>query len=94
MRLGDILDFDIFRTPPYLFHHIGIKNIISQGEWLKHQSITGRNFSTGCIVYHAKPKSIQIHRKVEEFIEWIEIERKESMELLNKNNSNEYYTYV
>lgn len=91
LRLGDILDFDIFRTPPYLFHHIGIKNIISQGEWLKHQSITGRNFSTGCIVYHAKPKSIQIHRKVEEFIEWIEIERKESMELLNKNNSNEYY---
>ena len=70
---------------------VEIKNIISQGEWLKHQSITGRNFSTGCIVYHAKPKSIQIHRKVEEFIEWIEIERKESMELLNKNNSNEYY---
>lgn len=91
LRLGDILDFDIFRTPPYLFHHIGIKNIISQGEWLKHQSITGRNFSTSFIEYHAKPKSIQIHRKVEEFIEWIEIERKDSMELLNKNNSNEYY---
>ncbi|MCX6050958.1 MAG: ATP-binding protein [Campylobacterales bacterium] len=91
LRLGDILDFDITRAPHFLYKHIGLKNKISQEEWQKHQAITGRTYFPLEVKFVAKPKSIQIHRKIEEFMEWIERERKESIELLASNLNREKY---
>ena len=91
LRLGDILDFDITRTPYFLFKHIGLKNNISVEEWQKHQAIQGRTYNSTEIRFEAKPKTIQSHRKIESFIEWIEIERKESMKLLESNSNKDKY---
>jgi len=91
LRLGDILDFDMTRAPYFLFKHIGLQNSTSIEEWQKHQAIQGRTYTPQEIKFEARPKTIQIHRKIENFIEWIEIERKESMELLESNPNKDKY---
>ncbi len=91
LRLGDILDFDITRAPHFLYNHINLKNEISISEWQKHQAIQGRTYKPEEIKFVAKPYSIQIHRKIEDFIRWIEIERKESIKLLDSNPNKELY---
>lgn len=92
LRLGDILDFDISRTPYYLSKHIGLNNKNSILEWYKHQAIIGREYTPEKVAFTARPKSIQIHRKIEDFVGWIEFERKESIELLDGSvNRSTYY---
>lgn len=91
LRLGDILDFDITRTPYFLFKHIGLKNKTSIEEWQKHQAIQGRTYAPEGIRFEAKPKTIQTHRKIESFIGWIEFERKESLKLLESNLNKDNY---
>ena len=60
-------------TPYFLFKHIGLKNNISVEEWQKHQAIQGRTYNSTEIRFEAKPKTIQKKKKIESFIEWIEI---------------------
>jgi len=87
LRLGDILDFDIFRTPPFLFHHINPKNKVSISEWRKHLAIEGKIYTEREIKFDAKCSEARVERLVRNFIEWIEIERRESMSLLNESTS-------
>ncbi len=82
LRLGDIMDFDIQRTPYFLFKHINIKNQVSLMEWNKHMAVDGTEFSENIIEYHATCTDLGTHRKIEEFLSWIEYERKESIALL------------
>jgi len=91
LRLGDILDFDIFRTPYSLYKHINIKNNISNEEWQKHLSVIGADITDSKISFELKPPSIKIHRKVEEFLDWIETERYESLKLLEENKNKDKY---
>jgi Histidine kinase-, DNA gyrase B-, and HSP90-like ATPase len=86
LRLGDILDFDIFRTPPFLYHHINPKNQISISEWSKHQAIEGVVIKSTSIRFEAFCKSAGIERLIKEFVRWIEVEKRESMTLLNSTN--------
>ncbi|UOQ77651.1 ATP-binding protein [Hymenobacter sp. 5516J-16] len=90
LRLGDILDFDIFRTPPFLYKHINPQNKISIEEWKKHQSIEGKYISDNLISFEAKCSSAKIERSVRNFINWIDIEIRETLELLDNNNNNHY----
>lgn len=53
LRLGDIMDFDIQRTPYFLFKHIGIKNQTSLIEWKKHMAIDGVGVTENMIEYQA-----------------------------------------
>ncbi|OOV25771.1 hypothetical protein BXU11_13945 [Flavobacterium sp. LM5] len=90
LRLGDILDFDIYRTPYFLFVHINPENKISRQEWAKHLSIEGKRFSENEIRFDAKCTNSKIERGVREFVNWIEIERRESIALLEAKGHSEY----
>ncbi|MDD5717461.1 MAG: ATP-binding protein [Sulfuricurvum sp.] len=91
LRLGDIMDFDINRTPYFLFKHIGIKDETSLSEWKKHLSIDGYEITSHKIEYQATCYDILTHRRVQEFLGWIEHERKESMRLLEENGVSPYF---
>ncbi len=91
LRLGDIMDFDIQRTPYFLFKHINIKNQVSLMEWNKHMAVDGTEFSENIIEYHATCTDLSTHRKIEEFLSWIEYERKESIALLDEEKNDNYY---
>jgi hypothetical protein len=91
LRLGDIMDFDIQRTPYFLFKHINIKNQISLMEWNKHMAVDGTEFSENIIEYQATCTDLGTHRKIEEFLSWIEYERKESIALLDEEKNDNYY---
>lgn len=88
LRLGDILDFDVYRTPPFLYKHINPQNKISNDEWKKHLSIEGTYLNETKIEFHVKCLTAKIERSVRNFIGWIELERKESMTLLEDGDSN------
>ncbi|TGE15584.1 HD domain-containing protein [Hymenobacter elongatus] len=87
LRLGDILDFDLFRTPYFLYKHINPQNKISIEEWRKHQSIEGKCISGKTIEFDAKCSSARIERSVRDFVEWIETERRDTIGLLGNNSS-------
>jgi hypothetical protein len=91
LRLGDIMDFDIQRTPYFLFKHIGIKNQTSLIEWKKHMAIDGVEITENMIEYQATCTDIGTHRKIEDFLGWIEFERKESVQLLDEEKNANYY---
>lgn len=91
LRLGDIMDFDIQRTPYFLFKHIGIKNQTSLIEWKKHMAIEGVGITENIIEYQATCTDIGTHRKIEDFLSWIEFERKESVQLLDEEKNDNYY---
>ncbi|MGM0944240.1 MAG: HD domain-containing protein [Bacteroidota bacterium] len=90
LRLGDILDFDIYRTPYFLFVHINPENKISRQEWAKHLSIEGKRFTENEIRFDAKCTNSKIERGVREFVNWIEIERRESIALLEAKGNSKY----
>jgi molecular chaperone HtpG len=90
LRLGDILDFDIFRTPYFLYKHINPENKISDEEWQKHLSIEGRILTESTIKFEAKCSSAKIERSVHSFVNWIENERKDSINLITKSNTPKY----
>ncbi len=90
LRLGDILDFDIFRTPYFLYRHINPENKISDEEWQKHLSIEGKLLTESAIKFEAKCSSAKIERSVHSFVNWIENERKNSINLLSKSNTSVY----
>lgn len=90
LRLGDILDFDIFRTPYFLYKHINPENKISIDEWEKHLSIEGKKIDETSIIFEAKCSSSKIERSVRHFVDWIEYERKKSIDLLANNSSSHY----
>ncbi len=91
LRLGDIMDFDIQRTPYFLFKHINIKNQTSLMEWKKHMAVDGVEITEDMIEYQATCTDLGTHRKIEDFLSWIEFERKESISLLDEEQNNNYY---
>lgn len=91
LRLGDIMDFDIQRTPYFLFKHIKIKNQTSHMEWKKHMAVHGVEIAENMIEYQANCTDIGTHRKIEDFLGWIEFERKESIFLLDEEKNPNYY---
>lgn len=90
LRLGDILDFDIFRTPYFLYKHINPENRISDEEWQKHLSIEGKLLTESAIKFEAKCSSARIERSVHSFVNWIEKEREDSINLLSKSSTPNY----
>ena len=94
LRLGDIMDFDIQRTPYFLFKQINIKNQTSLTEWKKHMAVDGVEITEDMIEYQATCVDIGTHRKIEDFLSWIEFERKESISLLDEEKNEDYYLNV
>lgn len=90
LRLGDILDIDSSRTPYNLYKSIDPKGI-SELEWKQHFVITNKKKiefdevkKQKQIVFHGESLNANIHRKILSYIDWVEEELNDSMELVNK----------
>lgn len=82
LRMADILDLDPERTPKVIYDFVSPEDPTSIIEWKKHRSIIGWDISSNRVVFEAECTSPEVERALRIFMEWIEIERKESFELL------------
>lgn len=82
LRLADILDFDVNRTPPVLFKNLSIRDPVSIREWRKHMAVVGRDISPGKIAFSAECESPATHKAILEYVGCIERELKACSEIL------------
>ncbi|WP_434751482.1 HD domain-containing protein [Paenibacillus amylolyticus] len=82
LRMADILDLDPERTPKVIYDFVSPEDPTSVIEWKKHRSIIGWDISSNRVVFEAECTSPEVERALRIFMEWIEIERKESIDLL------------
>ena len=89
LRLADILDIDSMRTPYNLYKLISPEGL-SKEEWQQHYLITNVEkiklnpvSKQKQIVFHGTSTSPRIHRKLLEYIGWVQNELNSSMNLLN-----------
>lgn len=82
LRLADILDFDGQRTPPILYNLINPKGF-SKNEWKQHFVIDNKdkikideNIKTKKVMLIGNCSDVNIHRKVLDYISWINKEIK------------------
>ncbi|WP_025681829.1 HD domain-containing protein [Paenibacillus maysiensis] len=86
LRLGDILDFDSLRTPYRLYTAINPKGY-SKEEWQQHfiidnsDKITANSIGEKSICFYGKCKNPNIYRKVLRYIDWINHEIINSIEI-------------
>ncbi|HWW73947.1 MAG TPA: hypothetical protein VNZ44_01045, partial [Pyrinomonadaceae bacterium] len=79
LRLADILDLDPERTPKVLLDFIDPKNPKSIVEWRKHRSVIGWEITPERIRFEAECAHPVYERALREFLDWIEIERQDSV---------------
>ncbi len=94
LRLADILDLDPERTPKVIYEFVNPKNPISILEWKKHRSLIGYSIKSDKVLFEAECSSPEVQRALEEFMDWIELERRETIALLKSYNddiSKKYY---
>lgn len=91
LRLADIMDLDSERTPKVIYEFVNPEDPISLIEWKKHRSILGTSIGPNQVLFEAECSSPEVERALRQFMDWIEIERKETIELL-KGYSNEEKT--
>ncbi len=65
-----------------IYEFVNPKDPVSILEWKKHRSVIGRYITPTDVLFEAKCSSPEVERALKEFIYWIEVERKESIELL------------
>ncbi|MFJ7931517.1 ATP-binding protein [Peribacillus sp. NPDC096448] len=82
LRLADILDLDPERTPKVIFEFVNPKNTVSIQEWQKHRSFIGWDIKPNNVVVEAECNFPEVERTLRLFLQWIELERRESIELL------------
>lgn len=85
LRLADILDLDPERTPKALLDFIDPQNPTSITEWNKHRSVKGWEVTPERIEFQAQYPHPVYERALREFMEWIEIERRDSVALANSS---------
>ncbi len=93
LRLADILDLDAERTPKVIYEFVNPENPTSILEWKKHRSVIGSSINDKKILFEAECSSPEVERALKEFIDWIELERKETMELLQTYSNEESKKY-
>ncbi|GEM66248.1 hypothetical protein SF1_42300 [Sphingobacterium faecium NBRC 15299] len=93
LRIADILDIDQQRTPYKLYKLINPKGR-SDEEWLQHFIISNTekielNSITKLkqVVFHGTAKNADTHRKLLNYIDWVEVEITESVSLLMEQDS-------
>ncbi len=93
LRLGDILDLDSERTPKVIYEFVNPEDPISIIEWQKHRSVLGSSIGSNQILFESECSSPEVERALRQFMDWIEIERKETMELLKTYSPEEKAKY-
>ena len=84
LRLADILDLDPERTPKIIYEFVNPQNPISIIEWKKHRAIVGHSINPDKILFEAECSSPEVERALRQFMEWIELERKQTIGLLSQ----------
>ncbi|MDQ3743963.1 MAG: ATP-binding protein, partial [Acidobacteriota bacterium] len=79
LRLADILDLDPERTPKVLLDFINPKDPTSVREWHKHRSVIGWEITPERIRFEAECTHPVYERALREFLDWIEVERQDSV---------------
>ncbi|OLN30166.1 Molecular chaperone HSP90 family-like [Desulfovibrio sp. DV] len=74
LRLSDLLDFDLKRTPPILFSHLAVRHPVSIQEWNKHRSIESWEINEKLISFHAKCTHPAIEAAIYSFFDIIDNE--------------------
>lgn len=82
LRLADILDLDPERTPKVIYEYVNPKDPQSIIEWQKHRSIIGHSINHRKVLFEAECSSPEVERALKEFMDWIELERQETIKLL------------
>lgn len=93
LRLADIMDLDSERTPKVIYDFVNPEDPVSIIEWKKHRSILGTSISTNQVLFEAECSSPEVERALRLFMDWIEIERKETIELLKTYSPEEKAKY-
>lgn len=86
LRLSDLLDFDLKRTPNVLFSHLSVKHPVSLDEWGKHRSIESWTISPELIQFHAKCTHPAIEASIHKFCDMIDLELNVCHNILNDIN--------
>lgn len=74
LRIADILDFDLKRTPSILFSHLAVRHPVSLDEWAKHRAIESWDINEKNIIYHAKCSHPAIESSIHKFCDLIDHE--------------------
>jgi Molecular chaperone, HSP90 family len=93
LRLADIMDLDSERTPKVIYEFVNPEDPVSIIEWKKHRSILGTSIGTNQVLFEAECSSPEVERALRLFMDWIEIERKETIELLKTYSPEEKLRY-
>jgi len=93
LRLADIMDLDSERTPKVIYEFVNPEDPISILEWKKHRSILGTSIGTTQVLFEAECSSPEVERALRQFIDWIEIERKETNDLLKTYGAEDKLRY-
>ncbi|WP_443936842.1 HD domain-containing protein [Pedobacter sp. MW01-1-1] len=99
LRLGDILDIDGNRTPYKLYQLIAPKGR-SDEEWRQHfvifnndKIVKDERKNIRNIVFHGKSKNADIHRKILNYIDWVELELTGGLALVSGMKSQYYLPF-
>ncbi|MGE0415113.1 MAG: hypothetical protein AB7Q64_24150 [Verrucomicrobiales bacterium] len=84
LRIADILDFDRERTPDVLFRSIHFTSKVSIREWERHRSVIGWSISPKKIRITAECTDPTYHRAINQYMDWIEQEIRDSKHLLRQ----------
>lgn len=93
LRLADILDLDPERTPQVLLDFINPKDSTSVIEWKKHRAVIGWQITPEYIRFEAECNEPVYERALREFLDWIEIERRDSVLLASSYRDELAKTY-
>ena len=86
LRLSDILDFDMKRTPSVLFSHLTVRNPVSLVEWAKHRSVESWDINEKTIQFQAKCTHPAIESAIHRFCDVIDNELSLCNNLINEIN--------
>ena len=86
LRISDILNFDLKRTPSVLFSHLAVRHPVSLTEWGKHRAIEAWDISEKNIQFHAKCSHPAIESSIHKFCDLIDRELSVCGNIINEIN--------
>lgn len=97
LRLGDILDFDVTRSPEILYEYQKIEDAQDRQsviEWRKHQSSLGFRYpkqaSRDALAFRAVSNSMQTEHFIHMFLDYIDLELRNCSEVISNNCSDRW----
>lgn len=86
LRVGDLLDADISRTPKYVYDFFQFKDKKSEAKWEKNLSLIGKQVTNYNVSFNYMSTSPEQERDIRRYIELVEVQ------LLNTNKVLKYST--